>query len=306
MDKESSANSIKLKHPDGSLIIVKPGENDVYFSPDGSLASGSVVEFTQQLHFCNLGQARKILRDYLGQNQQAGKVGRQRKLKLPQHVTKALQSSPKTVAPVFVAQNYPNLRRHNYLEQRGINSQLFQDDRFKNQAKLDDRDNATFPYRDSGRITGFELRNFDFRGFSKGGTKSLWQSNQKPDDSRLVIVESPIDALSFHQLHGDDRTRYLATGGTISPRQQELIESELRAIAQKSGVIIIATDNDEPGNKLAEQIDSLAPDVNFFLKKRMKPKLKDWNEDLIVKLNQKLQQEEANKRRITKSNNYEL
>ena len=308
IDKESSANSIKLRHPDDGKIIVKPGENDVYFAPNGSLKSGTVIDFVQQFHQVNLGQARKILRDYLGTSQpRSTRVNPvQLKTKLPQHVMSTLKSSPKTEAPVFVAQNYPNLRRHDYLERRGINPQLLQSDRFKNQLKLDKFNNAVFPYKDSQKVTGYELRNTNFKGFGSGGKKSLWQSNQKSDDSRLVIVESPIDALSFHQLHGDERTRYLATGGTISPRQQELIEVELRAIAQKSGVIIFATDNDEPGNKLAEQIDNLAPDVNFFLKKRMKPKFKDWNEDLIAKLNQKLQQEEVTKRRVTKSNNREL
>ena len=306
--KASSTNSVSLRNEIGEKIVVRPVTegHDVYFTPNNFLKSGTVIDFVQQFHQVNLGQARKILRDYLGQTQQTGKVGRQRRPRLPQHVMSTLKSSSKTDAPVFVAQNYPNLWRHDYLERRGITPQLLQGDRFKNQAKLDDRNNATFPYRDLGRITGFELRNFDFKGFSKGGSKSLWRSNQQPDDSQLVIVESPIDALSFHQLHGDRRTRYIATGGTISQRQQELIEVELRAIAQKSGVIILATDNDEAGDKLAEQIDKLAPDVKFFLKKRMQPKLKDWNEDLMAKLNQKLQQENATKKRVSESNESEL
>ncbi|MEM6613188.1 MAG: toprim domain-containing protein [Cyanobacteria bacterium P01_C01_bin.72] len=298
IDQESSPSSIKLKHSNGSVIVVKPGDNDVYFSPNGSLASGTVIDFVQQHHQVNLGQARKILREYLGREkkQQALRKRKQNNRQVAKRILgeglARLQSQArqkqkqekKVVAETFRVENYQNLKRHKYLElQRQISHRTFGDDRFTGQVLVDELYNAVFPYRDAERITGYEFRNADFKGFGKGGKKSLWQSNQKPNDDKLVIVESPIDALSYHQLNPNRQARYIATGGTMSAQQKQLLREQIRKLTDQRKTIIIATDNDSGGDKLASEIINLLPSKTYLFQKREKAKLKDWNADLIAK-----------------------
>ena len=79
-------------------------------------------------------------------------------------------------------------------------------------------------------------------------TLTLWASNGSPDDTTLVICESPLDCLSYHQLFPDDTTRYFATGGTLSDKQKTLLKGVFDKFHNKGGHIMIATDKDEAGN----------------------------------------------------------
>jgi hypothetical protein len=45
-------------------------------------------------------------------------------------------------------------------------------------------------------VCGYEIKNRDFTGFARGGSKGLWLSHTEPDDTRMVSCESAIDALS--------------------------------------------------------------------------------------------------------------
>jgi len=60
-------------------------------------------------------------------------------------------------------------------------------------------------------LCSFEVKNKDFTGFASGGVKGLWYSEAKITDERLVLVESAIDAMSFHVLFGDQHTRYMGS-----------------------------------------------------------------------------------------------
>jgi hypothetical protein len=80
---------------------------------------------------------------------------------------------------------------------------------------IDNRGNDIFPHYDGDGLTGFTIKNDNYQGFSKGGTKALWSSKPSESDLRLVITESAIDAMSYHQLFADKNphTRYISTGG---------------------------------------------------------------------------------------------
>ena len=119
---------------------------------------------------------------------------------------------------------------------------------------IDNRGNAIFPHYDKDGITGFTAKNENYTGFSKGGTKALWQSQPNESDRRLVIVESAIDAMSYHQLKSQENphTRYISTGGTISSSQLDLIKTAMADMTRLGGEIVIATDNDRAGNKLSK------------------------------------------------------
>jgi len=115
---------------------------------------------------------------------------------------------------------------HPYLEnERHIPPSLLQSSRFAGRIRIDARGNAVFPHFDRQGLCGFEIKNKSFTGFASGGTKGLWLSQEKPDDTRLIFCESAIDALSYAVLFPDDLARYASIGGQLSPQQCELMRS---------------------------------------------------------------------------------
>ena len=129
---------------------------------------------------------------------------------------------------------------------------------------------------DGGGVAGFESKNYGWTSFSAGGVRALWWSNIFPDDRRLILVESAIDALSFHQVHAAPRVRYASTAGTLSEHQRRILADALKTLPP--GMTVgLAFDADPAGNKLAEQLRALgAAEAS-----RDRPPIgKDWNEYL--------------------------
>jgi hypothetical protein len=172
---------------------------------------------------------------------------------------------------------------HPYLESRGLTRQTLNEPRFRGTwCQAEGRhQNVLFLHRDGDGLCGFEIKNAGgFTGFSKGGDKGLWASSASPMDHRLVIAESAIDAISYHQLNPHPRTRYLSFAGGLNERQPELLERAISWMAAGS-TVVAATDNDKEGHAFAERIAALCeqhPHVTF---ERHAPTLgKDWNEQL--------------------------
>ncbi len=166
----------------------------------------------------------------------------------------------------------------------------------------DDKQNAVFIRRslDGETITGATLRgtagdNNTFKGLALGSKRNAgWFHFQRGGQSgdpihRAVLVESPIDAMSFAVLDraSSRKTIYLSTDGAgIVPLEF------LRTLPNKS--VIVAYDNDSPGNLMALHVMEQLP-----LAVRKIPKAKDWNEELKNTFNLELpsqrQQEDERK-----------
>lgn len=165
-----------------------------------------------------------------------------------------------------------------YLNSRGINAKTLQDSRFRGNWRVDSRGNVLFPHHDSSSITGFEIKNRGFTSFSPGGQKSAWHSKTLPTDNKLLMTESAIDALSYHQLNPDPQTRYISTAGALSDYQRNVVRDAIQAMPP-SAAIVLAFDNDPGGERLAREIHELVVDVDL---KRAVPAVgKDWNEFLL-------------------------
>ncbi|QQQ98759.1 toprim domain-containing protein [Enterocloster clostridioformis] len=101
-------------------------------------------------------------------------------------------------------------------------------------------------------------------------TKNLY-----PSTMPLYICEAPIDAISLYELTHENAI-YAAMGG-LKPNVAFNIIQEFSTCkngdSRNRRKIVIATDNDEPGNKFVESFP--APH------ERICSDLKDWNEDLF-------------------------
>ena len=103
-------------------------------------------------------------------------------------------------------------------------------------------------------------------------------------DSKSVICEAPIDALSHSKLRHDsnDRTRYFAIGGQISYFQWELIDGLIKKYSSEKMDIFLAFDNDPAGRKYIRQFQERYSGVSFTLD--LPPREgQDWNDVLQSK-----------------------
>lgn len=169
---------------------------------------------------------------------------------------------------------------------RGIDPATLANDRFAGTFRVDERQNAVFPYRDGqGAIIGTERRNRpqagsdrSFKTYTVGAAPGIWTSNTSESDSRLVIVESPIDAMSHWQLSSaEDRavTRYAAIrSGFRDEDLKALIE------AMPAGAVIIAAcDPDAAGDGYSTKILDTARRVGRACRDE-RPDGGDWNDRL--------------------------
>jgi len=173
---------------------------------------------------------------------------------------------------------------HRYLEEdRGIPRALLTSARFAGKILLDARANAVFPHIDYAGPCGFEIKNRNYTAFAPGGEKGLWFSVVKSGDERLVFAESAIDALSHHVLHPGERTRYASIGGALNPTQPALIRAAIERMGE-GAEIVIATDNDPDGRKLADAIEALARETgrgDLRVSRDLPPQEgQDWNDVL--------------------------
>ena len=121
--------------------------------------------------------------------------------------------------------------------------------------RIDFRGNTVFPHFDAAGLCGYEIKNYGFTGFAAGGQKGLWFSHAQPDDRRLVLAESAIDALSYAALFADaeDQTRYASLGGKPSSRQAALVQATIAKLPA-GAEIVAAFDADDAGRKLVEML----------------------------------------------------
>ena len=133
---------------------------------------------------------------------------------------------------------------------------------------------------DESRITGASLRGTagednKFKGLAKGSRrKDGWFYFERGEQSndpvrRVVLVESPIDAMSLAVLERTDskKTLYLSTDGAGQIPTEYLKEV---------GEIVIAFDRDRAGREMTERISAQLP--NAIIKT---PFAIDWNIDLV-------------------------
>ena len=244
--RESWRGSAVMRHPNGDKIIVKLNGADghfVYFSVRDERDNGTIIDFVQNRLRLSLGAVRKELRPWIGAP--------------PVALAAFPPLRPSSRDRLRVEAEFAKMQdalRHPYLEnERALPASLLELPRFAGRIRIDARGNAVFPHWDLDGLSGFEIKNAGYTGFSSGGTKGLWLSHEFPDDNRLVVCESAIDALSHAVLFPDEHARYASIGGKPNPVQPELIRAAAARMPLKSK-IVAGTDADEDGVKLAEMI----------------------------------------------------
>jgi hypothetical protein len=277
--RESSRNSAVMRHPNGDKIVIARNDASgdwIFFSIRDDRDNGTIIDFVQHLDGVSLGRVRQILRSWLGSPRPAG-------IQLSMFVKDLEPVSRDRAAVVAVWERARNCFSLPYLTGRGLGPDVLMLPRFSGRVRVEGQyNNVLFAHHDKGGLCGYEIKNKDFTGFASGGVKGLWFSQALPTDRQLVLVESGIDALSYHILHPDELwTRYMSTGGELNPQQPELLRGAMEKLP-KGAVVLLAFDNDEGGEKLVAEVKAIAPAGREL--RRVLSKRKDWNEDLKHRL----------------------
>jgi hypothetical protein len=265
---ESSRNSYVMKHNNGDKIVVATAADGhgIYFSVRDSSDNGSIIDFVQKRQGLNLGQVRKELRQELGTaTPTAMQTIKSKPRPSSQNIERVIQS--------FMAMK--PVTDHPYLvNERKIPKPLLKEPRF-NSIRIDRKGNAVFPHYDENGLSGYELKNSDFTGFSRGGKKSLWRTGNLENAPEIVLTESGIDALSHAALNPKRKAAYISLGGQISHEQYALLGNVLKQHQERGAKITLALDNDEKGKEMTKDLSQ-----KLGIEWAEVPKAKDWNEQL--------------------------
>jgi hypothetical protein len=277
---ESSKNSVSMKKGDEKIIVATAQDgHGIYFNVRDSRDNGSVIDFAQKQHGLNLGQARKELRPWAGLPTRSPLTVHQRMRKpislRPQKPVPITRDEAETLAAFHQLQEY----RGSYLKGRGIDDETVR--AFGDVLRSDGRGNACMIHRDDGgNVSGWEMKNQAFTGFSAGGAKSLFLHSPNPEldrqPRRLVIFESAIDAMSFHQRHGRRGDLYASTGGGMSEKQIKELARIAQEVTDSLMKVLFGFDADAAGDGYAAQLQTSIPRGE-----RIRPQVgKDWNDEL--------------------------
>lgn len=268
------------------IIIVnsKSTGNQGYFNPNDDRDKGSVIDFVKN----RLGSVFP----YNNVKSEAANINSvlygHLKLEPPERnefkkVDFMIQSQPEKV--FLIPEKLCSLTVPDYLLSRGLKATTLKMKEFKGRIlnlKVGEFENVAFPYyTSSGDMAALELRNNDFKQFIDGSDvkTSIWHSNLDQKIDAAVLTESPIDALSYHQLKGKNNILYVSFGGALSDGQVETLVELIEKNKNKLSpgfTIISAFDNDKMGEKYADKISAAFPGQTM----RERPVLKDFNEDV--------------------------
>jgi hypothetical protein len=270
--RESSRNSVVMRHPaSNDKIIIACADRDrhwIYFSVRDDDDHGTILDFVCRRDRSSFPEACRTLATWLGDVRPRISPELYRPFVEPRRIDRRAARAEYERAHT--------VSNSLYLNCRGIRPEVIRHPRFVTTLREDSRHKVLFPHRDGLGFAGFESRYHDWTSFSLGGVKALWCSNSFPADTRLVLVESGIDALSHFQLYRDERTRYGSTGGTCSPHQLDVLRATFRTLAPGT-TVCLAFDRDAGGELLANQVRELG---GATFDRIRTPVGKDWNEVL--------------------------
>jgi len=276
----SSEACFCMRHPvtDDKIFIGidRKDGHYVYWSVRDDRDNGSIIDFVARRKRLNLRERQawrtvgEELRPWIG-----------RPAVDPPAFTPLVPSTKDRITVEAKFADMPVALCHPYLvHERALPASLLESPRFAGTVRIDARGNAIFPHHDADGLCGYEIKNHGFTGFSKGGEKGLWSSNDFPDDQCIMFGESAIDVKSYAALSPDPHTRYRSMSGKPNPRQPGLIVSAIVAMPPGSR-IITGMDADKDGRELVSvvwQAFEFSGRTDMTIENHEPSGGKDWNE----------------------------
>ena len=271
-----------LVGPDGTKIITKSkpnGQGHYLFRCSEQDVSGSIIDLLVMVH----GYSFSEVRDFFKAEDPFSPPLKS----IPPNLTEEGFNKDNTAYIKKVMEGQPTVKNSplgNYLSQRGISI-----DTMKHFGVGSGESFITPLYRRDGNrwlaqtfikylaVDGKRLR-FFAKNLQKRGAYSILREDKRPLRSfeKFLLFESPIDALSYFQLTGEDGI-YASICGSLTHDFLANLENDLIHLGIHE--VVVALDNDDAGKLMCEKICAKIPSI-MKVKIRI-PHKKDWNEDLV-------------------------
>lgn len=259
---------------DGEHIIVSRNEEkQVYFNPGNDRDKGTIIDFVKTREHKSLGEVRQHLRQYLNEYPEP-----QRAYATPPdtaQLNSLVEGKPKDPGAANAVgeaetdekrrtrliSEVLGIRREltdrSYLYSRSLTDQTIDSPAFRGRVFTTEKNghgfrNTAFPLYNENGLASMEQKNTGFKILLELPKDGIWVSHptQGKDTriERLVISESAIDSMSYHQLKDDGKnTLYIATAGTVTERQTALIQRVIDK--QDPREVVLADDRDAGGRR---------------------------------------------------------
>ena len=265
--KESTRKAVKYRRGGDIVIVIHDGKG--WFDPLSD-AKGDVFRLVEHLDGLPFAAALYVVADLIGFTPSEPAWTRQAREKVPdQTVAQRWQSRRK---PWRGSSSWRYLS-----ETRGIPDAVLRQAIAADTLREGPHGSMWAGHFDeAGRVTGWEERGPDWRGFATGGAKALFRLGP-PDAQRLCVTEAAIDAMSLAAIErSSPGTLYLSTSGGWSPST----EAALRGLAARQAVLLVAaTDANSQGETFAERLRVLTEEEGCNWQ-RLRPSSDDWNASL--------------------------
>ncbi|GFQ82001.1 toprim domain-containing protein [Trichonephila clavata] len=316
LNKEKSSKTWAVMEKEGDKILIKnsPNQNGnwVYKSLSDDQEKGTIVDFMQNRGFsyqsiCGLSSSHlddRVVRDQKSLSAEIEDVLSQRYI--------AQEAFDRVV----------EYKKGNYLACRGIDGATYE-----NCSGVKVGDKAVFAlYRDidsngKGTMCSIISYQFDAKGSISGdGSFSSSQYFQKGlprglsvlvdhnvPVKHIVVSESPIDALSYKQMHEiSEGTMYVSTCGSLSEGIKKEIENVFCNAKASGQSITLAFDNVKAGRQMNKMVSEIADAYQVICKPSIPYQFKDWNEELVSGLGKREMLRKLQKELVTNGQEHEL
>ena len=282
--RESTRRCLKYRRGAGEVLIVNH-DGRGWWDPM-SRAKGDVFTLAQFLDpGLSFGQVRRLLRPFIGLSPTYPALVRRRQRRAPPVPVAERWASHEVVRRGSPAWDY--LTRTRALPEAVVLAAI--------QAGVlreGPHASAWFAHQDhAGRLTGIEMRGPAWRGFSPGGSKTLFRLPGGPPPagtdagrpSRLCVTEAPIEAMSLAALEGlRTGTLYLGIAGGMGPETITALQLLLGELAgDPTALLVAATNADAAGEHYTEQLAAMAADAGVRSARLLPPEGEnDFNDAL--------------------------
>ncbi|MGH7996997.1 MAG: DUF3991 and toprim domain-containing protein, partial [Opitutaceae bacterium] len=280
--RESTRRALKYRRGKAEILIVNHDQRG-WWNPLGE-ERGDCFALVQYLRpDLNFGQARCVLRALAGIAPPLLAAASRRRRASPLRSASARWAVADRLSPAGPAWKY-------LVDERCIPAPILASAAGQDVVRQGGYGTPWFAHRDhAGRLTGIEARGPSYCGFLRGGTKSLFRfrPNSAEEPTRVAVLEAPIDALSLAAIEIAavsglaPQTLYVATSGGFGAGTDAALERIFTELTGLGGKVMIATDNDAAGDRLADRIEALARKRGVRVEKARPPKrFNDWNDYL--------------------------
>ncbi len=248
------AKWVTMEQPDTDRpLIVSRKQNGEYryYNPCDDFDKGTIIDFVAGKKHYDLSTKKgwREVADYL--NDYLGRPTHTVRAQPPEEVKRS-----RAVAQYFQLEPLTDTR---YLESRGIRPETLSsfpfgqrvfNQTFRSEEKGFNMTNTVFPLENENGMLGLIVRNDRYNKIRGSKEDGIWVSNIDPTrpPNEVFICESPIDAMSFHQLNPPTQPHerlYVALAGTPSHSQPLTVQRLISRV--RPDRILLGNDNDPTG-----------------------------------------------------------